>query len=148
MPGLLILVLLTQSGVAASDGDRLDRIRTAVSAGPAITTAIPDDGSKPVFRVNIEAWTFKGRPWDPDASIVPDYVRPTMPLAHYEYLHTVTPEASRASTLYHPILSVTFDPVIVRTFFARRRRAALERSAREEVRRDVEANQSARTPQQ
>jgi hypothetical protein len=64
-----------------------------------------------------------------------------MPLAHYEFLQMVTPQAFRASTLYP---GIGFDPVIVKNAFKAVRRAAAERSAREEVRRDFEAYLQAR----
>ena len=147
MPALFILVLMAQSGASAADGERLDRIRSALSVVPAITIPeVPDDTGKPVFRVRIEAWTVSHQPWEQPRKPgdVPKYVRPTMPLAHYEFLQMVTPEDFRASTLYHPALSVTFDPVVVRNFFAALRRAAEERHARDEVRRDIEAYLRAR----
>src|SRR3954462_13135035 len=105
---LLLAVLLAQApGAQGQDLSGLDRIREAVAGRPAITIpAHPDDTGKPVFRVKIEAWRFTGHPWDQDATSVPDYVRPTMPLAHYEFLQMVTPEAFRASTLYNPMLGV------------------------------------------
>jgi hypothetical protein len=137
---ILVLLLAQAPGLPAAEAPQLDRIREAVAETPAITIpAHPDDTGKPVFRVRVQAWTFTGHPWDQDARSVPDYVRPTMPLAHYEFLQMVTPEAFRASTLYHPIMSVTFDPVVVKKFFSDWHRAAAERSAREEVRRDLEA---------
>jgi hypothetical protein len=140
MPALFILVVLAQSGAPAAEGEHLDRIRSAVSVKPAITVpADPDDTGRLVFHVNVQAWTFTGRPWDQGAKSVPDYVRPTMPLPHYEFLQMVTPEDFRASTLYHPPLSVTFDPVVVKKFFSDWRRAVAERKAGEEVRRDFAA---------
>src|SRR5262245_23943618 len=138
--GLLLVTVLAQApGVPGADASLLERIRKGIADTPAMTTTPqPDDTGNPVFRVKVESWRFAGPPWDPK-SIVPSYVRPTMPLAHYEYLFMVNPEGLRASTLYHPIFSVTFDPVIVRNFFARRHRAAEERRAREKVARDLEA---------
>ena len=144
-PLLIVAALLGQAQVAGPPGPRLDGIRSALSAKPAITIpAEPDATGKPVFRVKVEAWTFSGRPWDQDARSVPDYVRPSMPLAQYEFLQMVTPEGFRASTLYHPMFSVTFDPVVVKKFFQDWRRAVNERNAREEVRRDIEAYRRAR----
>jgi len=142
MRALFLLVLMAQSGAPATDGERLDRIRSALSVVPAITIpATPDDTGKFVFRVRVEAWTVSHQPWEQPRKPgdVPSYVRPSMPLAHYEFLQMVTPEAFRASTLYHPVASASFDPVVVRNFFAGLRRAADERHAREEVRRDIEA---------
>src|SRR6478672_338843 len=138
---LLMTLLAHAPAIQAPDAQRLEHIREAISDTPAITIpARPDETGEPVFRVRIEAWTFSGHPWDQDAISVPDYVRPTMPLAHYEFLKMATPEASRSGTLYHSPLSVTFDPVVVKQFFSNWRRGVAERKAREEVRRDLEAN--------
>jgi len=146
-PALILAAVLAQapagpSPAAGAPDPQLDRIRDAIAGTPAITIpADPDDTGKPVFRVRIQAWTFTGRPWDQDAKSVPDYVRPSTPLPHYEYLRMVTPEALRASTLY-PGFAV--DPVVFKKAFLAWRQAAAERSAREEVRRDFEAYLQAR----
>lgn len=142
-----LVMLLAQAAAAPTTvpATELDRIRDAVAATPAITIPVdPVETGKTVFRVRIQAWTFTGHPWDQDAKSVPDYVRPTMPLAHYEFLSMVTPEAFRASTLYHPMASVSFDPVVVKKLFTQWRRAVAERNAREEVRRDMAAYLQAR----
>jgi hypothetical protein len=147
MPPLFLVVVLAQSAPPAPDGEQLDRIRSAVLVKPAIIIpAEPDDTGKPVFRVRVDAWTFNYKPWEQPRKPgdVPSYVRPTMPLAHYEYLYMVNPEELRASTLYHPVLSVTFDPVVVKKAFLKWRYDAAERGAREEVRRDFEAYLRAR----
>jgi len=145
-PAVLILVaLLAQAPAAPGPDSHLQRIREAVAETPAITVPPhPDESGRPVFRVKIEAWRFAGHPWDRDATSVPDYVRPSMPLAHYEFLQMVTPEAFRASTLYPGMIGVGFDPVIVKNAFKAARRAVAERNAREEVRRDFEAYLQAR----
>ena len=146
----MLAALLAQSpAVPAADGQQLERIREAVAEAPAITIpatlpAEEDDSGRPVFRVKVQLWTFKGHPWDQDATIIPSYVRPTMPLEHYEFLKMVTPQDFWASTLYHPVASVTFDPVIFKNAFKAARRAIAERNAREEVRRDFEAYLQAR----
>jgi|SRR5215471_15604454 len=144
MSALLLLAgLLAQAPAAQTpDAPRLDRIRDAVAEAPAITIPPrPDETDRAVFRVKIQAWAFTGHPWDQDAKSVPDYVRPSMPLAHYEFLQMVTPEAFRASTLYP---GFGFDPIVFKNLFTELRRAAAERSAREEVRRDFEAYLQAR----
>ncbi|HEY2431506.1 MAG TPA: hypothetical protein VGI12_02460 [Vicinamibacterales bacterium] len=145
----LLVLLLAQApslpALPAQDTPQLDRIRDAVAETPAITVqAQPDDSGRQVFRVKVQAWTFTGHPWDQDATTVPDYVRPTMPLAHYEFLQMVTPEAFRASTLYHPMAGMSFDPGQVKALIAKWHRAAVERSAHEEVRRDFDAYLQAR----
>jgi hypothetical protein len=146
MPALLLLLALAQSGApAAPEGEHLDRIRTAIAVQPAITVpAEPDNSGRPVFRVRVEAWTFTYKAWEEPAKGVPSYVRPSMPLAHYEYLQMVTPEAFRASTLYPGMIGVGFDPGQLKDLFTKWHRAAQERSAREEVRRDVDAYLRAR----
>jgi hypothetical protein len=106
----------------------------------------PEDGNKPTFRVRVQAWTFNYRPWEnpPRKGEVPSYVKPSMPLSHWEFLQMVTPEGFRASTLYPGMIGYGFDPVIFRNLFNNWRRASQERSAREEVRRDFEAYLRAR----
>jgi hypothetical protein len=145
---LVVAALLAQSLPSAASGpQQLDRLRQAIVQQPAISIpAEPDETGKPVFRVRIEAWTFHYKAWEdpPRKGTVPSYVRPSMPLSHYEFLKMVTPEAFRASTLYHPMLSVTFDPVVVKKFITDWRRQVAERNAREEVRRDLEAYLRAR----
>jgi hypothetical protein len=142
---LLVLLLVQSPAVPVGDAAQLDRIRDALAQAPAIAMpAQADDSGKMVFRVKIQMWTLKGHPWDQDATSVPAYVRPRMPLAHYEFLKMVTPEAFRASTLYGPVVGVGFDPVIVKNAFNAARRALAERSARDEVRRALEAYLQAR----
>lgn len=150
----MLLALLAQAAAAAQDL-ALDRIRDSLAEQPAI--AVPqhpdnEDGT-PVFRVRIQAWTFGYKAWEnlPGKGQVPSYVKPSMPLSHFEFMENilaanrgVTPEEFRAMTLYPGVLGVTFDPGAVKTYFAGRRRAAQERSAREEVRRDLEAYLRAR----
>src|SRR5262245_39747314 len=98
LAGLLLVTLLAPApGAPAADTAVLERIREGVAGTPAITIPVrPDDTGKPVFRVRVESWTFTSPPWDPKSSVAV-YVRPTMPLAHYEVLQMVTPEESRAS---------------------------------------------------
>jgi hypothetical protein len=139
-PVLILVALLAQAPAAPGTDPQLERIREAVAETPAITVpAHPSETGRPVFRVRIQAWRFTGHPWDQDATSVPDYVRPSMPLAHYEFLQMVTPEAFRASTLYPgmnmlPLLQALFRPD----------HDAAEARARAEVRRDFEAYLQAR----
>ena len=149
MPATLLFAALLAQSLAGDPADprQLDRIRTAASQPPAISIpAEPDETGKPVFRVKVEAWAFTYKAWEdpPAKGTVPSYVRPSMPLSHYEFLKMVTPEAFRASTLYGPMIGISFDPGAVKKFFADWLHAAAERSAREEVRRDFEAYLRAR----
>src|SRR5512138_26035 len=105
---LILMTLLVQAPPVQGQDAQLDRLREAVAGSPAIAmpAAIPaePDDSRSVFRVHVQLWTFKGHPWDKDATIIPDYVRPSMPLAHYEFLRMVTPEDFRAVALYPGML--------------------------------------------
>lgn len=149
---LLFASLLGQALAVQAQDPQLGRIREAVAETPAITMpASTSDDGKPLFRVKVQAWTFKGRPWDKEASIIPYYVRPSMPLAHYEFMEMVlaanrgvTPEEFRAATLYPGVLGVTFDPGTVKKFLTDWRRAVAERQAREDAHRDFEAYLRAR----
>jgi hypothetical protein len=143
---LLLAALLAQSvGDGSADPRQLDRIRTAVRQPPAITIpAEPGETGRPVFRVKVQAWAFTYKPWEEPQKGIPSYIRPAMPLPHYEFLQMVTPEAFRASTLYPGMIGFSFDPGAVKKFFADWRHAAAQRSAREEVRRDFEAYLRAR----
>src|SRR5215831_9814390 len=143
MPAALMLIALLAQAPANPGGDPpLDRIRQAVTETPPITIpARPDETGRPVFRVRVEAWVFTYKPWEEPQKGIPSYVRPSMPLAHYEFLRMSTPQAFWASTLY-PVFG--FDPVVFKNLYKAWRRAAAERSAREEVRRDFAAYLEAR----
>jgi hypothetical protein len=127
--GLLLGSLLAQAAVAAPAPADLERIREALAETPAIVM----DGAfdKPVFRVTVEGWKFNGPPWEERAS----FVRPGMPMYHYDYLLMTTPEAFRASTLYPGAIGLPIGALIEalgkKIGEARRRRA--EASARAEV---------------
>jgi hypothetical protein len=137
------MLLVAQSAPGAgTPAEHLDRVRAALAAPPAITVpARPAVTRRPVFRVKVEAWTFTYKPWEEPRKGVPSYVRPGMPLAHYEYLNMVTPEAFRASTLYP---GISIDPGTLLQALFKRDRAAAERRARDEVRRDFQAYLRAR----
>jgi hypothetical protein len=143
---LLLVALLAQSAPAGASGSPpLDRIRQALIQAPAISIpAEPDETGKPVFRVRVQAWAFTYKPWEEPQKGVPSYIRPSMPLAHYEFLQMVTPEAFRASTLYPGMIGVTIDLDAMVRRLRNRHHEAEERRAAEEVRRDFEAYLRAR----
>jgi len=94
---MLLAVLLGQAAPADPAAD-LARIRKALDEpAPIAQSLVPN--AAPVFRVHIRAPKPQRPLWETD-SMVPGYVRPGMPLAHFEYLSMTTPEAFRASTLY------------------------------------------------
>ena len=96
--------------------------------------AQPVRSSAAVFRVRIEARPIRmSLPWDPaNDTVVPAYIRPKMPLYHFEFLQAVTPEAFRAGVLF-PI-SIDVLPavdMIVDALRAAHRRRQEERAKRE-----------------
>jgi hypothetical protein len=94
----------------------------------------PVQSSAAVFRVRVEARPIRMLPpWDPaNDTIVPAYIRPKIPLYHYEFLQAVTPEAFRAGVLFP--LSIDVLPAIDKIADALRaahRRRHAERAKRE-----------------
>jgi len=145
MPAVFLLTaLLAQAPASSRSSDpHLDRIRQGVAETPAITIpAAPDQTGRPVFRVKVEAWVFTYKPWEEPEKGVPSYVRPSMPLAHYEFLRMVTPQAFWASTLYPG--GIGFDPGALWQALVKARHEAAERRARADVRRDLDAYLRAR----
>src|SRR3954470_16901438 len=95
---LLAAALLAQNPLpAADDNARLDRIRKAATEAPAIAVALPARTDDLVFRVTVHAPPPPKPMWD-DWSNVPSYIRPNMPLHHYEFMQMVTPEEFRGGT--------------------------------------------------
>jgi len=126
---IILGTLLAQAVTPVAGAPDLERIRQALAQPPAIVTTGAFD--KPVFRVTVEGWKFNGPPWEERAS----FVRPGMPMYHYDYLLMTTPEAFRASTLYPGAIGLPIGALIEalgkKIGEARRRRA--EASARAEV---------------
>ena len=100
LPVAVLLLALGQGvpGQTAASAD-LQRIRAGL-ADPQhpIETSIVTEGDKPVYRLEIR---HKPPPpvWEHPFP-VPSYVRPSMPIYHYEFLEQVTPREFRASVLY------------------------------------------------
>lgn len=112
-PGAHLALVFVLTGAAPSgqpaapapstDAVSLERIRRELAKGDPLTTASAGPSTTPVFRIRIEELVprYVWLAWDPARdTAVPSYVRPRVPLAHYEYLRMTTPEAFRASTLY------------------------------------------------
>lgn len=99
------------------------------------------------IRVTIEAHPLRlSVPWDPaNDTAVPSYVRPAMPLYHYEFLRAVTPEAFRGATLF-PI-SINLLPGVERGVQAIRdvirgyEEARVRKEVQEELRRFLQARE-------
>ena len=75
----------------------VDRIQKELARPAPIET----EESMATFRLTIEARPMRFKPlWDTTDPMLPSYVRPRMPLYHYEFLMAVTPEAFRGGALY------------------------------------------------
>lgn len=129
-------MLLAQAAapVDSSGGPDLGRIRKALAEPAAIVLPAPSERREgPVFRVTVHG-SKSDRPIWQELSSVPSYIRPPMPIYHYEFLQQVTPEAFRAGTLYPVGLPIV--PLL--EFLGKRIRIAqrktAEARAREEVR--------------
>lgn len=97
-----------------SSRSRVERIQQALAKPePDKVVTIP-----PVFRVTVEGRTknlFLLAPWDlANDTLVPAWVRPKMPIYHYEYLMMVTPEEFRSGTLFAVSISNLLEPVAAR----------------------------------
>src|SRR4051794_23764594 len=79
-------------------GPDLARIREALTETPAIALPEPAVREGLVFRVTVHAPALEKPMWE-DWSNVPSYIRPNMPLYHYEFMQMVTPEEFRAGTM-------------------------------------------------
>jgi hypothetical protein len=90
----------------------------------------------PVFRLTIEGrrlWL--PAPWDPaNDTLLPSYVRPQMPIYHYEFLMAVTPPEFRSGVLYQ--IAIPVFPGIEQMFDAIRQ--AMQRRREERARREVD----------
>jgi hypothetical protein len=79
-------------------GPDLPRIREALIDTPAIALPAPAMREGLIFRVTIHAPMPQKPMWE-DWSNVPSYIRPNMPLYHYEFMQMVTPEQFRGGTM-------------------------------------------------
>lgn len=146
MPPTAVLLAVIAQVTSSSTDPSLERIRRQLAEPPPRLTVTTDaiDVTRPTFRLSINATRplFLTSPWEPNPAVAP-YVRPAYPLYHYEYLFMTTPEEFRASTLYPG--SSTYPGIdllaLIRGTHGDRakRREALERRAREQVRKELEA---------
>ena len=116
---------------------RLERIRRALAEPPAVTIAPPVRRDGLVFRVTVHAPQPEKPMWD-DWSNVPSYIRPNMPLYHYEFLQQVTPEAFRAGTFATVGLPIGTLLELLGKQISIAHRKSQEERAREEVRKALE----------
>jgi hypothetical protein len=115
--------------------------------------AQPVQSSAAVFRVRIEARPIKmSVPWDPaNDTVVPAYIRPKIPLYHFEFLQAVTPEAFRAGVLFPisidvlPAVDIIVDAV--RESHRRRQEERARREVDEALKRLLEARKKAGLPE-
>jgi hypothetical protein len=133
-PALFLTLMLAQDPPAeAADAAKMERIRKALAETPAIVVTSPLPPEAPVFRMIIHG-PKPDRPMWEAWSAVPSYIRPSMPLYHYEFLKQVTPETLRARTLYPVGVPVMPLLELLGTQIRTARRKPAEARAREEVR--------------
>jgi hypothetical protein len=146
---LLGLMLAQAAPVEAGEAAQIERIRKALERLAAIETMrAPDRDDRPVFRVTVKGWKIKRPLWQDD-SVVPLYVRPTMPPTHFEFQQQVTTEFFRSSVLYPGFahtpygtvaLGIPVVPLVEALAKATKAfsRKLAEQAAREEVRQALE----------
>jgi hypothetical protein len=115
--------------------------------------AQPVQISAAVFRVRVEARPLRmSLPWDPaNDTVVPAYIRPKIPLYHFEFLQAVTPEAFRAGVLFP--MSINVLPAVnkiadaLRAAHRRRQEEQAKREVDEALKRLLEARKKAGLPE-
>ena len=143
------MVLAQAPAAGAAEAAELDRIRKALARpAPIETVRALDSADRPVFRLTVKGWKIKRPLWQDD-SVVPLYVRPTMPPTHFEFQMQVTDEFFRSSVLYPGFVHTPYGDValgipvvpivegLTKATKALKRKLA-EHAAREEVRRALE----------
>lgn len=76
----------------------LERVKRALDR-PSVKLEHPPP-EVPIFRLHVQERSASLEPLWKDQTVTPLYVRPKMPITHYEFLASVTPEELRAATLY------------------------------------------------
>ena len=150
MAGTLVLtVMLAQAPAEAAEAAHIERIRKALDRpAPLETVRALDRDDRPVFRITVKGWKIKRPLWQDD-SVVPQYVRPTMPPTHFEFQQQVTNEFFRSSVLYPGFahtpygdvaLGIPVVPIVEGLTKATKalKRKLAEHAAREEVRQALE----------
>jgi hypothetical protein len=138
--GLALVVCLAQAvAPAPAEADlpvSVERIQRALAKpAPEKAVKIPT-----VFRVTVEGRSqtpFLLAPWDPaNDTLVAPWVRPKMPIYHFEFLKMVTPEEFRSGTLFSAQISTLLEPVARRV--ADEIREAWQRRKEERARKEVD----------
>jgi hypothetical protein len=144
--GLALLVCLGQAAQPAPANElpvSVERIQQALAkAEPGNAVKIP-----PVFRVTVEGRTpFLLAPWDPaNDTLVPAWIRPKMPIYHFEFLQMVTPEEFRSGVLFSAQISTLLEPVArrladeIREAWLRRKEARARKEVDDALRQLLEA---------
>jgi hypothetical protein len=121
----------------------VDRIQRKLAKPAPIET----EESMAIFRLTIEARPMRFKLlWDTSDPMLPSYVRPRMPLYHYEFLMAVTPEAFRGGVLYPIAIDVL--PFVesladrIREAWQKRREARARKEVDEALRQFFEAQKA------
>lgn len=134
---LLGLALAQALSGPPADAKQLARIRKALAEPPAIAVPLTASREGFVFRVTVHAPQPRKPMWD-DWSNVPSYIRPNMPLYHYDFMQQVTPEEFRAGTFATVGLPVGQLLELLGRHISVAHRKSQEEHARDEVRRALE----------
>ena len=135
MLGLCLVLLLQAPPATGQPIDlpvSLDRVRAGLQKAGVFDPPPPRPWRGPIFRMTITNRKMLDEiPWA-ETWLVPDYVKPTAPPVHFEFLKAVTPEEHRAPTLY-PGANIGAGISAIGKFIGKRIRASQEERARREV---------------
>ncbi len=134
--GPLLLALVLQTSGAPDQSTSLpvsiERVREGLERPGRFRLPPPRPWRRPLFTVKVEQRALIFEDLWKETSPTPPWVRPTMPVGHFDFLASVTPAEVRSATL-HPCCPAT--PVIgaVSRLVGKGVRALKERRARREV---------------
>lgn len=122
----------------APEDPSLVRIRARLASPPAVAvppapSLFPPLGGRPLFQVHIEEEWYTPWDWLDDGTSIPDYIRPTYPPTHHEFMLMVTPEMFRGVAVHPygvPVLSIAR---VASKAIRKQMRQAAQARARKEV---------------
>jgi hypothetical protein len=147
---LLLLALLLQAPPATppAPATSLERVKRELARQPSPfevpAPKILQPGDRPMFRVEVREHRLVVEPLWKDDHPAPAWVRPRMPLSHYEFLSQVTPQEFRAATLYPCCVDMIAVYKELRAAIEKARRKRAQARAREEVQQALRELKAAR----
>ena len=141
MVSILLTLLLQAPPPTAQTVDlpvSLDHVREGLARPGRFQVPPPRPPRRPLFRVRIDQpMLLTGEAWE-DRSVTPPWVRQSAPVAHFEFLSSVTPQEVRSSTV-HPCCNVMPIVDTLGGLVGKGIRAVKDKRAKREVERAMRA---------